>query len=79
MINNIKRIEVPMFKVGDYILNEYEVRQLMVDVKNKEQEPNIKVIDLVYGTEHIILETARFDKQPKSLALTYELAFKLMD
>lgn len=79
MITNIKRIEIPLFKVGDYILNEYEVRQLMVDVKNKEQEPNIKVIDLEYGTEHIILETGRLDKHPKSLSLTYELTLKLMD
>ena len=36
---NIKRITAPMFKVygpmlDEYMLNEYELRQLMIDVKN---------------------------------------------
>lgn len=44
-MDNIKRIKVPMFKVGKYNLNIYEVRNLIMEVIKGEREPGIKITD----------------------------------
>ena len=41
----ITRINPPKYKVGRYSLNEYEVRQLMVEVAEKKKPFGIKVSD----------------------------------
>jgi hypothetical protein len=76
---NITRIPVPKFKVGEYILNEYEVRQLQVDFKEGKHTEEIAVCDMTYDTIHILKLNGRFDVTPKSFSLSYELVKKLLD
>lgn len=45
MKKTIKRIKPPKFKVGRYVLNEYEVRCLQVEVARGERESGMKVMD----------------------------------
>lgn len=40
---NIKRIKAPKFRVGRLVLNEYEVRALMLEVAEGKREPGIEV------------------------------------
>lgn len=42
---NITRIKPPKWRVGRYVLNEYEVRCLMVDVCLGKKQPGIKITD----------------------------------
>ena len=39
----ITRVKAPKFRVGRYVLNEYELRTLMVEVAKGEKPGNIKV------------------------------------
>lgn len=76
----IKRIEPPKFRVGKFILNELEVRQLQLDVAKKLVTfTNIKVKDINNNTTHIILENGRFDKAPKSFANSFNMVMELLD
>jgi hypothetical protein len=43
---NITRIAAPKFKVGRYTLNEYELRQLMLEVCRGERPAGIKVTQI---------------------------------
>lgn len=43
-ISNIVRINAPKFRVGRTILNEYEVRRLMVDVARGDRPENIIIV-----------------------------------
>jgi hypothetical protein len=42
---NIKRIKAPAYKVGRCVLNEYELRNLCVEVAKGEKPKGIKVTD----------------------------------
>jgi len=57
----ITRISTPMYKVGRYTLNEYEVRQLQIDFKEGKFTEEVAVYDVIYGTYHIINLDGRFD------------------
>lgn len=59
-MDNIKRIKVPMFKVGKYSLNIYEVRNLIMEVIKGEREPGIKITDEM-GNVATILSGGFFD------------------
>lgn len=74
----ITRIKAPRYKVRNYILNEYEVRQLQVDFKEGKFTEEVAVYDVTYGTYHILNLDGRFDKTPKSFSLSYELVKQLM-
>lgn len=43
MRNKVKRIAPPKFKVGRYVLNEYELRNLMLEVCKGERDGGIRV------------------------------------
>lgn len=43
MRNKVKRIAPPKFKVGRYVLNEYELRNLMLEVCKGERDSGIRV------------------------------------
>lgn len=75
----ITRVTPPKFKIGKYVLNEYEVRQLQIDFKQGKFTEELAVYDVTYGTYHILNLDGRFDKAPKSFSLTYELVKQLLD
>lgn len=52
----ITRIKVPKFRVGRYVLNEYELRQLMLDVALGVKPAGIEVRD-----EYGVIATIRKD------------------
>lgn len=47
MENKITRIKPPKYKIGRYSLNEYELRQFMVEVAKKERPFGQKVLDQI--------------------------------
>lgn len=51
---NITRIKPPKWRVGKYVLNEYEVRCLMADVCLGKKEPGIKITDEDGNTAEIL-------------------------
>jgi hypothetical protein len=73
------KIKAPVFIVYGQTLNEYEVRQLQVDVKNKIHPANIPVKDEI-GNVYVIGEDGRFKKgTPPGLSLSYKITKMLLD
>ncbi len=71
------RIEAPMYLVAGEYLNEYEVRQLQVDIKDGRFEPGIQVEEM--GIIYTIGVGGRFiNGVPKGFSLTYELVKSLL-
>jgi hypothetical protein len=50
---NITRITPPKYRVGRYVLNEYELRALMLEVLKGEKPQGIKVKDIKGDTAEI--------------------------
>lgn len=61
----ITRIPVPKFKVGRYTLNEYELRQLQLEVAKGLKPGGIKVKSLSNGDTITITETGYMDRNFK--------------
>ena len=79
---NIKRITAPMFKVygfmlDEYMLNEYELRQLMIDVKKGLVPANISVSDMA-GNETTINEQGFLVGELEGLSLMSDLTISLL-
>jgi hypothetical protein len=73
----IKRITAPMFKVIGILINEYELRQLMVDVKKGIVPANIKVTDAA-GNESLINEHGFLTNDLNGLDLVSNLTIALL-
>ena len=56
----IARIRPPKYRVGRYVLNEYELRKLMVEVCEGSKQPGIKVKD-EFGNIATIRADGRLD------------------
>lgn len=56
-----RRIDPPRYKVGKYVLNEYELRYLMVQVCRGEIEPGFRVTHVQSGNSTIIRPDGRFE------------------
>ena len=81
---NIKRITAPMFKVygpmlDEYMLNEYELRQLMIDVKNG-VIPAASIIGVsdMAGNETVINEQGFLVGELEGLSLMSDLTISLL-
>ena len=59
----ITRIKSPKFRVGRYILNEYELRQLLLEVCKGEKPSNFKIKDM-QGNVFPILEDGTLSATP---------------
>lgn len=73
----IKRITAPMFKIEDMLINEYELRQLMVDVKKGLVPANISVSDMA-GNETTINEQGFLVDELEGLSLMSDLTISLL-
>lgn len=62
----VKRITPPVFKVGRYKLNEYELRNLMVEVARGEKPSGIVVKDST-GTTATVLENGSLSNNLKGM------------
>ena len=70
------RIPPPEFYIDDYTLNEYELRQLMVDIAKGLHQGNLSVVDIT-GNEAIIDENGRLSGPLYGLDLNDKLAIEL--
>ena len=59
----ITRIKSPKFRVGRYILNEYKLRQLLLEVCKGEKPSNLKIKDM-QGNVIPILEDGTLSATP---------------
>lgn len=75
----IKRIDPPMFKINDELYNEYELRQLMLDIATKEyvSELPITVTDSKGNVAKICKETGRISDSLDGFTLSDDLATEL--
>lgn len=64
----VKRITPPVFKVGRYKINEYELRNLMLEVARGEKPSGIVVKDST-GTTATVLENGSLSNNLKGLEL----------
>lgn len=73
----IKRIKAPKFRVGRHILNEYEFRQLQLEVALGIKPAGIKVKDSE-GNESVILEHGSLSNNLQGLSIAIELKHLLL-
>lgn len=73
----LPRVKAPTFKIGPCILNEYELRQLQIDVAKKEIKGNIKVKCVLSGNTFNITETGALDMYVESMGIADKLALEL--
>lgn len=77
----IQRIKSPKYRVKRYVLNEYELRNLMLQVAKKEQPSNIVVTEIETGFKATILEDGSLDfvhNSFESLSLSTNFKFELL-
>jgi hypothetical protein len=73
----ITRVKAPKFRVGRYILNEYEFRTLQVEVAKGIKPTGIKVKDYE-GNVALILESGSLSRSLKGLSLSGEITYQLL-
>lgn len=73
----LPRVKAPTFKIGPCILNEYELRQLQINVAKKEIKGNIKVKCVMSGQIFNITEAGLFDNTPPGLQMADNMALEL--
>jgi hypothetical protein len=74
--SSIKRVSAPMFTIKGEQYNEYEIRQLMIDVANKEIVFNSDIIDCNGGIAQI-LPDGRLSNELEGFNLSDKMALEL--
>ena len=74
----ITRINPPKFKIGRYVLNEYELRQLQLDVAKGLKEGNIKVKCLNSGRTSILNEEGLFNPPLEGMGVSSGITLQLL-
>jgi len=62
------RIKIPKFKIGRFVLNEYEIRQIMAEVSEGKRKGSIKFKDYK-GHTITILDDGSCSKNPKGFEI----------
>ena len=70
------RIKPPKFKVGNYVLNEYELRQLQLEVAQGKRKGNIIVKE--DDNSHLIKPDGTFNIAPKGYSINGERTLALI-
>ena len=73
----LPKVKAPTFKIGPCILNEYEIRQLQIDVAKKEIKGNIKVKCVMSGQRFEITEDGSLDGIIPGLQVADNMALEL--
>lgn len=73
----IKRIKAPKFRVGRYVLNEYEFRNLQLEVALGIKPAGIKVTDSE-GKKFVILEHGSLSDNTNGLSIAHDLKYQLL-
>lgn len=74
----IKRIIPPKFKVGRYVLNEYELRSLMLEVCEGKRDSGIKVVDMQSLEIAYINTDGSLTRSLQGLRVAAELTIRLI-
>jgi len=74
---NITRIKPPKYKVGRYVLNEYEVRCMMAEVCLGKKNPGIKITDSD-GTTAEILPDGRLTNNLKGFDISSNFTITIL-
>lgn len=77
MKNKIKRIKPPKFKVGRYVLNEYELRCLQVEVAKGDRDGGIMVREQS-GESAIILDDGTLNIPLKGYQIASTFSLELL-
>ncbi len=72
------RIKAPKFKVGKYVLNEYELRQLQLEVLKGQKQGMIDVKDLSANTWHKIGSDGAFNSSPKGYSVSSMITLEIL-
>lgn len=73
----LPKVKAPTFKVHSCTLNEYELRQLQIDVAKKEIKGNIKVKCVMSGNTFNITEDGSLDGIIPGLQVADNMALEL--
>jgi hypothetical protein len=73
----ITRIKAPKFRVGRYVLNEYEFRNLQLEVALGVKPAGIKVTD-AQGNRAVIEKSGCLSDSLEGLALAGEISFEIL-
>jgi hypothetical protein len=73
----IKRIKAPKFRVGRYVLNEYEFRNLQLEVALGIKPAGIKVTD-AQGNKAVIEEHGCLSDSIEGLALAGDITLEIL-
>jgi hypothetical protein len=73
----LPKVKAPTFKVHSCTLNEYELRQLQIDVAKKEIKGNIKVKCVISGQIFNITEDGSLDMYVKGMNISDDQALEL--
>jgi hypothetical protein len=76
-MENITRVKAPKFRVGRYVLNEYELRTLQVEVAKGDRKPGMKVKDDL-GVVATILPNGSLDTALSGYDMNTYLRFQLL-
>ena len=74
----VTRIKAPKFKVGRNVLNEYEVRQLQLEVAQGVREGDIKIKDLANGRISVLGSDAMFNPLIENLGIGNRITLNLL-
>ena len=74
----IIRINPPKFKIGRYVLNEYELRQLQLDVVKGLKEGNIKVKCLNSNRTSILNEEGLFEPPLEGMGVSAGITLQIL-
>lgn len=72
---NITRIKPPKFKIGRYVLNEYEMRQFMLEVAQGKRKHGVKISNM-YGESAIILPNGRLDLNIRGFSIATDISIE---
>ena len=59
-MKTIKRIAAPKFRVGRFVLNEYEMRQFQNEILERQRPGNVKVKEVLTGHTYLIDDSGEF-------------------
>lgn len=75
---NYTRIKAPKFKIGRCVLNEYELRQLQVEIAKGLKKGNIKVLDKTNNQVYTLDDKGSWDFAPNGYTYSYRATVELI-
>ncbi len=78
MVANLKRIKPPKYRVGRYVLNEYELRNLMAEVAEGRYPADVIKVKDKYGVVATIYANGRLSRNLYGLSINSECTIRAL-